>query len=30
LHLDLQEALTNEDYERAASLRDELQRRGAL
>ena len=30
LHKDLQEALTNEDYERAASLRDELQRRGAL
>jgi bifunctional DNase/RNase len=30
LRQDLQEALTNEDYERAASLRDELQRRGAL
>lgn len=27
---DLQEALANEDYERAAALRDELQRRGAL
>lgn len=30
LHHALQEALANEDYERAAALRDELQRRGEL
>jgi protein-arginine kinase activator protein McsA len=30
LRQELQDALANEDYERAASLRDELHRRGAL
>jgi protein-arginine kinase activator protein McsA len=30
LRQELQDALANEDYERAANLRDELHRRGAL